>query len=98
MRVAKKYIVANYHHVMVQGINKEKIFNNVSEIIRYKRILYKYMFKFNIKIISYCFMSNHLHLILFSEEIENISKYMHSVNTEFAICYNKKYNRVRICI
>ncbi len=43
-------------------------------------------------------MSNHLHLILFSKEIENISKFMHSVNTDFAVYYNNKYQRVRICI
>lgn len=98
MRVAKKYIVADYHHVMVQGIVKEKIFKDISEINFYKKLLYKYKFNFNVKIISYCFMSNHLHLILFSNEIENISKFMHSVNTDFAVCYNNKYQRVRICI
>ena len=97
MRVAKKYIVANYHHIMIQGIKKEKIFMTNSEIKLYKNLLQKYKEEFNMKIIAYCFMSNHLHLILYNEKIENISKFMHLINTEFAVCYNKNYNRVRLC-
>ena len=98
MRIARRQVPANYHHIMIQGISKEKIFHNVSDINFYKKILCKYLSQFNLKIISYCFMSNHLHMILFSENIEDISNFMHMVNTEYAVCYNKKHERVRLCV
>lgn len=98
MRIAKKYISAKYHHIMIQGIAKEKIFSSVSDINFYKKILSNYLLQCDLKIISYCFMSNHLHMIVFSENIEEISKFMHMVNTEFAVYYNRKHERVRICV
>ena len=76
---------------MIQGIKKEKIFMTNSEIKLYKNLLQKYKEEFNMKIIAHCFMSNHLHMILFSENIEDISNFMHMVNTEYAVCYNKKH-------
>lgn len=93
-RLAKKYVNASYHHVMAQGINKEKIFCKSLEKGAYKRYLEKYKVEYNIEIVSYCIMNNHVHLLLYSENIENISKYMHYVNMNYAMVYNRAHDRV----
>lgn len=81
-------------HHMVQGINKEYIFETNEEKEKYLELLKKYYKQFEIDIIAYCIMNNHAHMMLYSQEIENISKFMKQVNSIYAMYYNKKKNRV----
>ena len=39
-------------------------------------------------------MNNHAHMLIETEEIEELSKYMQRLNTKYGKYYNKKYNRV----
>lgn len=39
-------------------------------------------------------MSNHAHMLIETEEIKELSKYMQRLNTKYGKYYNKKYNRV----
>lgn len=81
-------------HNMVQGINREYIFERDIEKNKYITLINKYSQKYNISIIAYCIMDNHAHLITYSEDIKNISLFMKETNTEYAIFYNKTKNRV----
>lgn len=81
-------------HVMVQGINKEKIFLMEREKLEYIKLLYKYKDDYNINIIAYCVMNNHVHILINTENINNLTKYMHKINTSYGIYFNKNRNRV----
>lgn len=81
-------------HHMVQGINKEYIFETDEEKDKYLGLLKKYYMQFEIDIIAYCIMDNHAHMMLYSEKIQNISNFMKQVNSIYAMYYNKKKNRV----
>lgn len=81
-------------HHMVQGINKEYIFETNQEKDKYLQLLKKYYKQFDIDIIAYCIMNNHVHMILYSAEIQNISNFMKQVNSIYAMYYNKKKDRV----
>lgn len=81
-------------HVMVQGINKEKIFFKEREKLEYIKLLNKYKNDYNIGIIAYCMMDNHAHILIDTCDIENLTKYMHKVNTSYGIYFNKNRNRV----
>ena len=81
-------------HCIVQGINKEYIFEDKEDKNKYLSLLKKYYIKYEIDIICYCIMGNHTHLILYSDNINNISEFMRMVNSLYAIYYNKKHNRV----
>jgi len=39
-------------------------------------------------------MNNHTHMLLQTENLNELSKYMHQINTKYGIYYNKKYDRV----
>lgn len=80
-------------HIMVQGLNKEYIFNEECEIKKYLNLLRKNVEKLSINIVSYCIMNNHAHILLYSKKIEDVSKFMRKVNTSYAIYYNEKHNR-----
>ena len=93
-RVPRKLLNANFFHVMSQGINKSYIFEYETDIKYYIKNMYEIKEKYNVKIIAYCIMNNHTHILLETNKIENLSQYMHCLNTRYGIYYNKKYQRV----
>lgn len=93
-RIARKNLDALYYHVMVQGINKEYIFEKDESKKLYIKLLTKYSYECDILLIAYCIMGNHAHLLLKSKNISDLSKCMKKINTTFAIYYNEAFDRV----
>ena len=93
-RFPRSYIKTSYFHVIVQGINKNYIFNYPEDIKYYIKILYDFSKDYSIEIIAYCIMNNHAHILLKTRNLNNLSKFMHRINTKYAVYYNQKYNRV----
>ena len=92
-RIAIKDYDTSFFHIMVQGIRKEYIFENKIDKEKYIEILYEKLEKNNVKIIAYCIMSNHAHILVYIEDIKELSEYMRAVNTTYALYYNKKYKK-----
>ena len=93
-RVSRKFLKSSYYHVIVQGINKEYIFNDKNEIYMYKYLILKKLKESKVKILAYCIMNNHTHFLMYSKEIEDLSKYMQKLNTAYSRFYNSYNNRV----
>ncbi len=93
-RIARKNLKGHYFHIMIQGIRKEYIFNEDKDKSLYLMLLYKNSIKCNVKIIAYCMMENHAHILVYSDKIENITTLMKRINTIYAMNYNKSNNRV----
>lgn len=93
-RLARKNLTSNYLHIIIQGINKEYIFNNDEFKKYYMSILKKNLSDTNILMLAYCIMDNHAHFLLYCENIEEVSKLMQKTNTTYAIYYNKTKKRV----
>ena len=81
-----------FYHVIVKGINREKIYNQQREKIYFKKVLIKHLKKFEIEIYAYCIMSNHAHLII-KAELPILSMFMAVVLAEYANYYNFKHHR-----
>lgn len=94
MRIPRKYIETSFFHIMVQGIDKESIFNYEKDKNKYLKVLRDTKKEFDLSILSYCIMNNHSHFLIYSENINELSNFMHKVNMLYAMYYNKKYNRV----
>lgn len=93
-RIPRKNFQTNFYHIMVQGINKEFIFKNSIFIKKYLNIISNCLKDFPITILAYCIMNNHAHFLIFSENVNYLSKFMQRVNTSYARFYNKENNRV----
>lgn len=93
-RYPRSYIKTTYFHVITQGINKNYIFEREEDIKYYIKIMYSLIEKQKVEIIAYCIMNNHAHMLIRTEEIKELSKYMQRLNTKYAIYYNKKYEKV----
>ena len=92
-RISRNQYVSKYFHIMVQGINKEKIFLKDEFKEKYLKYTKKGMKENNIALLAYCVMINHVHLLIYTDDIKALSKAMMSINTRFAIYYNKQLNR-----
>ncbi len=79
---------------MVQGLNKEYIFNENYYKDKYINLIREYMKKYNIIVLSYCIMDNHAHLLIYTEQINQLSMFMQNINSKFALYYNKDLTRV----
>ena len=93
-RKLRNYIESSFFHIMVQGLNKEYIFNVDIDKKEYLKIMKNVEMQYDVEIISYCIMDNHVHLLVRIKKTDDLSKFMHKINTLYALYYNKKYNRV----
>lgn len=80
-------------HVTTHGIDNKYIYQTTKEKREIRKLILENQKKFNVKVIAYCIMNNHLHLLLNFKNPENLSGYMHKVNTSYAIYYNKNHKR-----
>lgn len=83
-----------FYHIIVQGINREYIFKDQKLMNKYLELILENKEKYEVEIIAYCIMNNHVHLLMYGEEIRNISKMMQKVNSVYAQYYNFKNSRV----
>ena len=93
-RKARKDLETGFFHVMVQGIKKEKIFYNNNYKEKYIYLMKFFKEKQKIDIISFCVMENHVHIIIYTEDINELTIFMRKLNTTYAINYNKEEKRV----
>lgn len=91
-RMARKYLDTSFFHVMVQGINKEYIFNKNRYINRYLQLMQNNLNHEKLTIVAYCIMNNHAHLLMQVQNKEELSRYMQKVNSMYAKYYNYMEN------
>lgn len=83
-----------FFHVMVQGINKKYIFEKNIDKEEYLSLLLRYKDNFKIMLLAYCIMDNHVHILIYTDEVYEMSQYMRVVNSKFARDYNRSIDRV----
>ena len=94
-RISRESIISPYIHVIIQGIDKEYIFQKNEYKLEYLKLLKKNISEFDdVKLLAYCVMDNHIHLLIYTENVNELSKVMSRVNTSYGIFYNKSMNRV----
>ena len=95
-RIARNQIETTFFHNMTQGINKEYIFEENRCKKKYMELLQKEANEFNIHLISFTIMDNHAHILLYTENVKNMSLFMKNINGKFAMYYNYINKRVGI--
>lgn len=93
-RLPRKITKAKIQHIMSQGIEKQYIFEKEEYIQKYKELIIKKKAECSVTILAYCIMNNHTHLLIYSENQDEISKFMQKLNTSYSMYYNKINNRV----
>ena len=92
-RQARKKSNSGIYHIILRGINRQQIFEDVEDYNKFLRILEECKAISEFEIFAYCLMSNHIHLLL-KEVKEPIDQIMKRIATRFVYWYNIKYQRV----
>jgi putative transposase len=106
----KEYDEKQYYHVYNRGVEKREIFLDDQDYTVFIGLIKKYLtgenpnkstnrhkFKHlgdDVKLLSYCLMPNHFHLLLYQESEKGISQFMRKLATGYVMYFNNRYNRV----
>jgi len=91
-RLARQDQETAYYHIMVQGIDRDYIFGNKENKTEYIKRVEKQKNE-EVRIYSYCIMSNHAHFLIHTRTITDLSLMMKKINTSYAVYYNGITNR-----
>lgn len=83
-----------YYHVYNRGHNKQPIFLNYKDYVRYITRLKEYLKKHAVTILAYCLMPNHIHFLIRQDTEESIERFIHRLHTAYTMYFNKKYEYV----
>ncbi|MDO8451607.1 MAG: transposase [bacterium] len=81
------------YHVYARGNNRNLIFFEENDYQRFLNNLDRFSSPFHLKILTYCLLPNHFHLLLKIGDIE-LSKFMQVLLTAYTMYVNKKRGRV----
>jgi REP element-mobilizing transposase RayT len=83
------------YHVICRSNNRQAVFRDDQDRRRYLEKLSLYCQEKNAALLSYCLLSNHVHLRVETPE-GNLSKMMQAFQTSYRVCFNKGILRVRL--
>jgi len=92
MSKPRSFLAQSFYHIISRGNNKQNIFLTRRDNIRYLKCLEKYAEKFNIKIITYCLMPNHIHLLIKIGAKLAIPEFMQALNTAYTKYFNARHS------
>ncbi len=82
-----------FYHIIIRGNQRQKIFKDKYDFLKYLEILSYYKKRYNFFLYSYVLMSNHAHLLIETQEIA-LSKILQGINQRFTMYFNKRYRTV----
>lgn len=92
-RQARKVSGSGIYHVMLRGVNRQVIFQDDQDRIRFLNLLKETKAVSGCRLHAFCLMPNHVHLLLepAGEPLEIIFK---RIGSPYAVWYNKRHDRV----
>ena len=81
------------YHIINRGNQKEKVFLEEPDFAKYLQLLKHYKKRYAFKLLGYCLMPNHIHLILQPREPQSLSRFMQGLTQTYTAWFNKKYNK-----
>jgi len=78
---------------MVRGNERKELFSDDQDYRKFVKILRDVKEQEEYVLYAFCMMNNHVHLLIHDEQ-DQLPQIMKSINTSFALYFNKKYDRV----
>ncbi len=81
------------YHVLLTGINKQTIFKDEEDKDKFLGTIDSYKKKSDYQLLAYCLMSNHIHLLMKTEN-ETLGQIFKRIGASYVYWYNMKYDRM----
>jgi putative transposase len=82
------------HHVTQRGNNRQDVFFCHQDRLRYLELLREHSLRHNVRILGWCLMTNHVHLILIPASAECLARTLGQVHSQYAVEQNRQQRRV----
>ncbi len=92
-RIARVCAEGYPHHITQRGNNKETTFFDDEDRRFYLDILQRYKNKYEMKILAYCLMGNHVHILAVPEKETSLARGIGGTNLLYTQHVNRKYKR-----
>ena len=92
-RIARVCLEGYPHHITQRGNNKETVFFDNEDRQFYLDALQRYKNKYEIKILAYCLMGNHIHILAVPKRETSLAKGIGGTNLLYTQYINRKYKR-----
>jgi putative transposase len=92
-RIARVCAAGYPHHITQRGNNKERAFFDDEDRRFYLDLLHRYKEKYEMKILAYCLMGNHVHVLVVPEKETSLARGIGGTNLLYTQYINRKYNR-----
>jgi len=92
-RLARTISESGVYHILFRGVNQQNIFEETADFNKLKETILIVKKDMEFEIYAYCFMSNHVHIVMKEKNQGDISLIMKRILTKYARWYNIKYGR-----
>lgn len=92
-RQARKKSESGIYHVMLRGIDRQQIFEDNEDYLRFLDIVQECRAQCEFKLYAYCLMGNHVHLLL-KVQVSGLETIFKKIGNRYVYYYNVKYQRV----
>jgi len=92
-RVARIVISGNEHHVTHRGNNRQDVFFTHDDRRAYLAFLREQAVKHGVRIVAYCLMTNHVHLVVTPPGGDALAKAIGRTHSLYAQCVNRLHRR-----
>lgn len=93
-RFARAVAVGVAHHITQRGIDQQRVFFTDADRRTYLECLATYAAQARARILAYCLMGNHIHLVAIPEEPHSFATALRRAHSRFALYLNTRRHRV----
>jgi putative transposase len=81
------------HHVTQRGNDRQAVFHSPHDRRLYLDLLSRYAVRSGVRILGYCLMTNHIHLVAVPERENSLAQCLARVHSEYALALNRAEGR-----
>ncbi len=75
---------SGYYHFINRGVNRSTLFYESEDFDFYKSLFSELTAAHGIRVLHYCFLSNHTHALIHAEDITSVSAFAHHLHRRYA--------------
>ena len=81
------------HHVTQRGNNRQQVFYSDDQRRFYLHLLTRHATRYRVRILGYCLMTNHVHLVVVPECQNSLARTFGTMHAEYALALNQAAER-----
>ena len=92
-RTARLIDVKRPYHICQRGNSRQRIFCDDDDREYFLEIVKESSSKYEMKVLAYCLMENHVHLVVIPEKEKSLARSFRNINGIYSNYFNRKYDK-----